>query len=68
MARNGSQWLAPAVNKIMSKLGYSLPLPFSFLGFLVNLIQAFVLTLLVAVYIGLIYNHGEEEEKVVGKS
>ncbi|MDR1366544.1 MAG: F0F1 ATP synthase subunit A [Puniceicoccales bacterium] len=60
--------LAIGVNGVMSKLGYFLPLPFYFLEFLVSLVQAFVFTLLVAVYIGLICNHGEEEEKVIGKS
>ena len=59
--------LAVWVNEIMSRLGYFLPLPFYFLEFLVSLVQAFVFTLLVAVYIGLICNHGEEEEKVVGE-
>ncbi|MDR2807017.1 MAG: F0F1 ATP synthase subunit A [Puniceicoccales bacterium] len=42
-------------------LGYFLPLPFYFLEFLIGLVQAFVFTLLVAVYIGLICNHDEEE-------
>jgi F-type H+-transporting ATPase subunit a len=68
MLASYSQWLARVVNGVMGKLGYFLPLPFYFLEFLVSLVQAFVFTLLVAVYIGLICNHGEEEEKVVGES
>lgn len=40
---------------------YILPVPFYFLELLIAFIQAFVFTLLVAVYIGLICNHGEEE-------
>ncbi|MDR1907083.1 MAG: F0F1 ATP synthase subunit A [Puniceicoccales bacterium] len=67
MLASYSQWLAAGVNGIMSKLGYFLPLPFYFLEFLVSLVQAFVFTLLVAVYIGLICNHDEEEEKVIGE-
>lgn len=39
---------------------YLLPVPFYFLEVLIGLIQAFVFTLLVAVYIGLICNHDEE--------
>lgn len=38
-----------------------LPVPFYFLEALIGLIQAFVFTLLVAVYIGLVCNHGDEE-------
>ncbi|OIO60848.1 MAG: ATP synthase F0 subunit A [Verrucomicrobia bacterium CG1_02_43_26] len=41
---------------------YILPVPFYFLEMLIALIQALVFTLLVAVYIGLICNHGDEEE------
>ncbi|MDR1591019.1 MAG: F0F1 ATP synthase subunit A [Puniceicoccales bacterium] len=68
MLASYSSRLAEGVNGVMSKLGYLLPLPFYFLEFLVSLVQAFVFTLLVAVYIGLICNHGEEEEKVIGES
>jgi F-type H+-transporting ATPase subunit a len=67
MLASYSSRLAAVVNGVMSKLGYFLPLPFYFLEFLVSLVQAFVFTLLVAVYIGLICNHGEEEEKVIGE-
>jgi F-type H+-transporting ATPase subunit a len=68
MLASYSQRLAMGVNWIMSRLGYFLPLPFYFLEFLISLVQAFVFTLLVAVYIGLICNHGEEEEKAIGES
>jgi len=39
-----------------------LPTPFYFLEILVGFVQALVFTLLVAVYIGLICNHGDEAE------
>jgi len=38
-------------------MAYFLPVPFYLLEVLIGLIQAFVFTLLVAVYIGLICNH-----------
>ena len=38
------------------------PVPFYFLETLIGLVQALVFTLLTAVYIGLICNHGEEHE------
>ncbi len=41
-------------------VGVLLPIPFYFLEVLIGLIQALVFTLLVAVYIGLICNHGDE--------
>ncbi|MDR0418397.1 MAG: F0F1 ATP synthase subunit A [Puniceicoccales bacterium] len=68
MLASYSPWLAMKVAGVMSQLGYFLPLPFYFLEFLVSLVQAFVFTLLIAVYIGLICNHGEEEEKAIGRS
>lgn len=40
---------------------YVVPVPFYFLEILIGAVQAFVFTLLVAVYIGSICNHGEEE-------
>lgn len=40
---------------------YIVPIPFYFLEILIGAVQAFVFTLLVAVYIGSICNHGEEE-------
>jgi F-type H+-transporting ATPase subunit a len=67
MLASNSPQIAIGINGIMSKVGYFLPLPFYFLEFLISLVQAFVFTLLVAVYIGLICNHGEGEEKVVGE-
>jgi F-type H+-transporting ATPase subunit a len=42
---------------------YLLPIPFYFLEVLIGFVQALVFTLLVAVYIGLICNHGEEEHE-----
>jgi F-type H+-transporting ATPase subunit a len=39
---------------------WGLPAPFYFLELLIGLVQAFVFTLLVSVYIGLICNHGDE--------
>lgn len=55
-----SSGLAEGVNLFLSWAGYLLPLPFYFLEGLIGLIQAFVFTLLVAVYIGLLCHHGEE--------
>ncbi len=40
---------------------YILPIPFYFLEMLIGFVQALVFTLLVAVYIGLICNHGDDE-------
>jgi F0F1-type ATP synthase membrane subunit a len=45
---------------IVKYLAYLLPLPFYFLEVLVGLIQSFVFTLLVSVYVGLTVNHDEE--------
>jgi F-type H+-transporting ATPase subunit a len=39
---------------------WGLPLPFYFLEMLIGFVQAFVFTLLVSVYIGLICNHGDD--------
>jgi F-type H+-transporting ATPase subunit a len=41
---------------------WGLPIPFYFLEVLIGFVQAFVFTLLVAVYIGLICNHGDDHE------
>ena len=38
---------------------YLLPIPFTFIEILVGVVQALIFTLLVAIYIGLITNHGE---------
>jgi len=40
---------------------WGLPMPFYFLELLIGFVQAFVFTLLVSVYIGLICNHGDDE-------
>lgn len=42
-------------------LAYIIPLPFFFLEILIGFVQALVFTLLTAVYIGLIANHGDDE-------
>src|ERR1017187_4448947 len=42
---------------------WGLPAPFYFLELLIGLVQAFVFTLLVSVYIGLICNHGDEHRE-----
>lgn len=41
--------------------GYIIPVPVYFLELLIGLVQALVFTLLTAVYIGLICNHGDED-------
>ncbi|HWA09924.1 MAG TPA: F0F1 ATP synthase subunit A [Opitutaceae bacterium] len=41
---------------------WGLPAPFYFLELLIGFVQAFVFTLLVSVYIGLICNHGDDHE------
>ena len=61
MVSGWSSSLAAGMNWLVSKLGYFLPLPFYFLECLVSLVQAFVFTLLVSVYIGLICKHDDEE-------
>lgn len=50
------------ITSISGIFGYILPVPFYFLEILIGLIQAFVFTLLTAIYIGLICNHGEATE------
>ncbi|MEO0795453.1 MAG: F0F1 ATP synthase subunit A [Verrucomicrobiota bacterium] len=42
-------------------IAWFVPVPFFFLEILIGLVQALVFTLLTAVYIGLIVNHGDEE-------
>jgi F-type H+-transporting ATPase subunit a len=42
---------------------WGLPAPFYFLELLIGFVQAFVFTLLVSVYIGLICNHGDESHE-----
>ena len=45
---------------------WGLPVPFYFLEVLIGFVQAFVFTLLVSVYIGLICNHGDDHEHAEG--
>lgn len=49
---------------VVNYLSYLIPLPFYFLEFLVAIIQSFVFTLLVSVYVGLVCNHGDHEHRV----
>lgn len=60
MLASCSTLLAQAVNGFVRIFGYFLPLPFYFLECLVGVVQAFVFTLLVAVYLGLICKHEED--------
>lgn len=53
----GGENLMHAMSGIMK---WGLPAPFYFLELLIGFVQAFVFTLLVSVYIGLICNHGDE--------
>jgi F-type H+-transporting ATPase subunit a len=55
----GGENLMHAMSGIQ-KLG--LPAPFYFLELLIGFVQAFVFTLLVSVYIGLICNHGDDHD------
>ena len=41
---------------------WGLPMPFYFLELLISFVQAFVFTLLISVYIGLLCNHGDDHE------
>ncbi len=45
---------------------WGLPAPFYFLELLIGFVQAFVFTLLVSVYIGLICNHGDDHDHAHG--
>lgn len=54
----GGENLLASVTGLFS---YILPIPFYFLEVLIGLIQAFVFTLLTAIYIGLICAHGEDD-------
>lgn len=53
----GGENLMHAMSGMMK---WGLPAPFYFLELLIGFVQAFVFTLLVAVYIGLICNHGDD--------
>lgn len=48
------------LTNMTSLFAWIVPVPFYFLELLIGLVQALVFTLLTAVYIGLICNHGEE--------
>ncbi|MDR1401793.1 MAG: F0F1 ATP synthase subunit A [Puniceicoccales bacterium] len=52
---------------VVNYLSYLIPLPFYFLEFLVAIIQSFVFTLLLSVYIGLVCNHGDHEKEILKK-
>ena len=47
---------------LYNPLTWFIPTPFYFLELLIGVVQALVFTLLTAVYIGLICNHGDDEE------
>jgi F-type H+-transporting ATPase subunit a len=61
----GGENLLHAMSSI-SKWG--LPIPFYFMELLVGFVQAFVFTLLVTVYIGLICNHGDDHSEETSPS
>jgi F-type H+-transporting ATPase subunit a len=46
---------------------WGLPAPFYFLELLIGFVQAFVFTLLISVYIGLLCNHGDDHEHAHGE-
>lgn len=50
------------LHQMTSIFKWGLPVPFYFLEILIGFVQALVFTLLVAVYIGLICNHGDDHE------
>ncbi|MDR1413818.1 MAG: F0F1 ATP synthase subunit A [Puniceicoccales bacterium] len=52
---------------VVNYLSYLIPLPFYLLEFLVAIIQSFVFTLLLSVYIGLVCNHGDHEKEFLKK-
>ncbi len=49
---------------------WGLPIPFylAFMELLVGLVQAFVFTLLIAVYVGLLTNHGDGHGEAQGEA
>ena len=57
----GGESLLHSMFNLVPQLSWLLPVPFYFMEVLIGLVQALVFTLLVAVYIGLICNHEEEE-------
>lgn len=56
----GGENLMHAMSSIQK---WGLPAPFYFLELLIGFVQAFVFTLLVSVYIGLICNHGDDHQE-----
>jgi F-type H+-transporting ATPase subunit a len=54
------------IHAMSSMQRWGLPMPFYFLELLIGFVQAFVFTLLVSVYIGLICNHGDDHEHAAG--
>lgn len=59
----GGENLMHAMSNIQK---WGLPAPFYFLELLIGFVQAFVFTLLVSVYIGLICNHGDDHDHAHG--
>lgn len=57
----GGENLLTGMTNLVPFLPYLIPIPFYFLELLIGLVQALVFTLLTAVYIGLICNHGDGE-------
>lgn len=49
------------LDSMITTAPWIVPIPFYFFEFMVGLVQALVFTLLLAVYIGLICNHGDDE-------
>lgn len=56
----GGESLLHSMFYLVPELAWILPLPFYFMEVLIGLVQALVFMLLIAVYIGLMCNHGEE--------
>ena len=56
----GGESLLHSMFYLVPELAWILPLPFYFMEVLIGLVQALVFMLLIAVYIGLMCNHGDE--------
>ena len=56
----GGESLLHSMFTLIPGLEWILPLPFYFMEVLIGLVQALVFMLLIAVYIGLMCNHGDE--------
>ena len=50
------------IHAMSSMQRWGLPMPFYFLELLIGFVQAFVFTLLISVYIGLLCNHGDDHD------